>query len=181
MRYDKTVQLKNGAELLLRNGDAKDGAAVLAVFKQTHEETDFLLTYPDEITFTVESESEFLKQKTENPRAIEILAFLGGKLVGTGGFDAVKNVSKLKHRAEFGVSVLKDFWGLGIGAALTAACIECAGQAGYEQLELDVIAGNAAAIALYKKYGFVEFGRNPRGFRLRNGGYQELVHMRLEL
>ncbi len=181
MLYRETVRLKNGAELLLRNGDAADGADLLAVFNQTHAETDFLLTYPDETSFTVESESEHLKQKTEDPRSIEILAFIGGKLVGSAGFYAVKSVAKLKHRADFGISVLKEYWGLGIGSALTEACIECARAAGYSQLELDVVAENAAAIALYKKHGFVEFGRNPRGFRLRNGEYQELVNMRLEL
>ena len=181
MLYRETVQLKNGAELLLRNGDAADGADLLAVFNQTHAETDFLLTYPDEITFTVEKETEFLKEKAEDPRSIEILAFLGEKLVGSAGFDVVKSVAKVKHRADFGISVLKEYWGLGIGSALTEACIECARAAGYTQLELDVVAENAAAIALYKKHGFVEFGRNPRGFLLRNGEYQELVNMRLEL
>jgi ribosomal protein S18 acetylase RimI-like enzyme len=48
-------------------------------------------------------------------------------------------------------------------------------------LELDVVASNERAIALYQDEGFVEYGRNPRGFRLRSGAYQELVLMRLEL
>ena len=38
-----------------------------------------------------------------------------------------------------------------------------------------------SALALYKKFGFVEYGRNPKGFRSRNTGYQELVLMRLAL
>ena len=44
-----------------------------------------------------------------------------------------------------------------------------------------MVADNASAVALYKKAGFVEFGRNPRGFRTREGNYQALIHMRLEL
>ena len=71
--------------------------------------------------------------------------------------------------------------GLGIGKALTNACISCAKEAGYEQLELEVVAENTSAVALYKKAGFVEFGRNPKGFKSRISGYQELVSMRLEL
>ncbi|MCI6588835.1 MAG: GNAT family N-acetyltransferase, partial [Clostridiales bacterium] len=51
----------------------------------------------------------------------------------------------------------------------------------YEQLELTVVAENERAIALYRKAGFVEFGRNPRGFRSRTSGYQEIVHMLLAL
>ena len=44
-----------------------------------------------------------------------------------------------------------------------------------------MVEDNARAIALYKKLGFVEYGRNPRGFRKRNGDYQELVSMWVEL
>ena len=49
------------------------------------------------------------------------------------------------------------------------------------QLELDVVAENARAISMYQTAGFVEYGRNPKGFRSRNAGYQELISMRLEL
>lgn len=61
------------------------------------------------------------------------------------------------------------------------ACVECARSAGYAQLELDVVADNERALALYQSAGFVEYGRNPRGFRSRELGWQELVLMRLEL
>ena len=43
------------------------------------------------------------------------------------------------------------------------------------------VAENETAIEIYKKAGFVEFGRNPRGFKSRLTGYQKLVSMRLEL
>lgn len=104
-----------------------------------------------------------------------------GRWAGTAGINTVGGCYKLQHRAEFGISIAKEFWGLGIGQALTAACIDCACKAGYAQLELDVVADNASALALYKKFGFVEYGRNPKGFRSRNTGYQELVLMRLAL
>ena len=61
------------------------------------------------------------------------------------------------------------------------ACIQCAKKAGYAQLELNAVAANQRAVALYKSVGFVEYGRNPRGFRSRRTGWQELVLMRLEL
>ena len=74
-----------------------------------------------------------------------------------------------------------DWWGLGMGRALTKACIELAKQAGYLQLELSAVADNGRAIALYASEGFVEYGRNPRGFRSRLTGWQALVYMRREL
>ena len=80
-----------------------------------------------------------------------------------------------------GISVLKEFWGLGLGKALMNACIQSAKKAGYKQLELNVVAENERAVALYKSFGFVEFGRNPKGFNSRTSGFQELVYMLLEL
>lgn len=181
MKYNKTVLLKDGRECTLRNGTQDDAQEVFDVFNLTHAETDYLLSYPDENSFNVEQEGEFLKAKTESCNEIEIIAVVDGKVAGTAGIDAVGNKYKTKHRAEFGISIAKDFWGLGIGRALTEACVECAKQAGYTQLELDVVAANSSAISLYEKVGFVEYGRNPRGFNSRIDGYQELVYMRLEL
>ena len=80
-----------------------------------------------------------------------------------------------------GIGIAKEFWGLGIGRALTEACIECAGKAGYTQLELEVMASNFNAVALYKNVGFTEYGRNPRGFNSRTDGYRELIYMKLEM
>ena len=54
-------------------------------------------------------------------------------------------------------------------------------KAGYVQLELEVVAENRSAIALYESVGFVEYGRNPKDFRSRLTGWQEVVLMRLEL
>lgn len=64
---------------------------------------------------------------------------------------------------------------------MTKACIKCAKEAGYAQLELNVVADNQSAIRLYEKMGFVEYGRNPKGFCSRRSGYQELIYMRLDL
>ena len=181
MRYNQTVILKNGKEALLRNGDAADGRVVYEVFNATHAETDYLLSYPDENNFDPDQEAQFLQEKTNSSDEIEIIAIIDGKVVGTAGIDAVGRKHKLRHRAELGVSVLKEYWGLGLGKALTKACIQCAKEAGYTQVELNVVAENKAAISLYQSLGFEEFGRNPRGFNSRISGYQELVYMLLEL
>ena len=181
MRYNQKVLLKNGKEALLRNGDAADGLPVYENFNATHAETDFLLSYPDENSFDPEQEAQFLNEKTESSNEIEILAIIDGKVVGTAGIEAKGRKYKVKHRAEMGISILKEYWGLGLGKALSEACIHCAKEAGYTQLELNVVAENEVAISLYKSLGFTEFGRNPKGFNSRISGYQELVYMLLEL
>ena len=177
MKYNQKIILKNGKEALLRNGNAEDGQAVFENFNQTHAETDFLLSYPDENSYDAEQEAQFLKDKTESPNEIEIVAIIDGKVAGTAGIEAVGKKYKLKHRAEFGISILKEYWGLGLGKALANACIQCAKEAGYEQLELDVVAENKRALSLYQSLGFEEFGRNPKGFNSRTSGFQELVYM----
>ena len=181
MKYSERIALKNGKELLLRNAEASDGKAVLENFNQTHAETDWLLSYPDENTFDVDKESRFLERKAASQNEIELVAVVDGKVVGTAGVDALGTRYKVAHRAEFGVSILKDYWELGIGCAMMEACIKCAREAGYVQLELSVVADNARAVSMYQKAGFVECGRNPKGFRSRTSGYQEVVSMRLEL
>ena len=181
MKYEQTILLKNGKEAVIRNGDEPDGAAVFDVFNRTHGEPDYLLTYPDENSFDSEQEAQFLKEKAISPNEIELVAIVDGKIAGTAGIESVGEKYKVKHRAEFGIGILKEYWGLGLGKALTKACIQCAIDAGYEQLELNVIAENERALSLYRSLGFIEYGRNPRGFNSKISGYQELVYMLLEL
>lgn len=181
MQYNETVTLKDGQDILLRSGCGDDAAAVLENFQVTHAETDYLLTYPEESRFTEAQERAFLERKSSSPNEVEILALMDGRVVGMAGIDSIGAQYKVRHRAEYGVSILRAYWGLGIGRALTQACIRCARQVGYTQLELTVVAENARAMALYRSLGFIEYGRNPRGFLSRESGYQETVHMRLEL
>ena len=180
MQYEKEIILKDGAKCLLRGAGEADAAEVLRTFNLTHAETDYLLTYPEENSFSVEQEAEFLKARNESKNAIEIAAFIDGRIVGTAGIDPIGDKEKVRHRADFGIAIEKVYWGRGIGKALTLACIECAKQAGYLQIELEVVAENASAVRLYESVGFREYGRNPKGFRARSG-WQTLVLMRLEL
>ena len=61
MKYLEKITLKDGRECILRNGERSDGGAALAVFALTHEQTDFLLSYPDESTTTTQQEGEYLQ------------------------------------------------------------------------------------------------------------------------
>ena len=181
MEYSFEWNLRDGRRCVLRNAEETDAESFLTYFVKAHGETDFLLTYPDESVQNVDDIRERLKSQKNSANNVEICAFVDGVLAGSAGFDIIGGKDKLRHRADFGISILREFWGLGIGSALTEACIECAEKAGYLQLELEVVADNTRAIELYKKYGFVVFGRNPLGFRTREGKWQELVLMRLEL
>ena len=181
MKYYQEILLKNNIPCVIRNAQSEDAQAVIDNFFVTHKETDYLLSYENEITFTADGERVYLQKKEESEREVQLLAVINGKVVGMAGLDLLGNKQKIKHRAVFGVSVEKAYWGLGIGGALTKACIACAKKGNIKQVELEVVAENAAALSLYKKLGFVEYGRNPKGFLSRTSGWQELVLMRLEL
>lgn len=181
MKYSKTVTLKNGKTCIVRNGTGQDAEGVLANFMATHGQTEFLTTYPDETPITLEQEKEYLNHKAESERDAALVAEVDGIIAGTAGVDSFRAADKTKHRAHFGISIDQAWWGIGIGRALTEGCIECAGKMGYLQLELEVVADNARAVSLYKSAGFTEYGRNPKGFRTRDGRWQENILMRLEL
>ena len=85
MKYSKIITLKNGKEALLRNGEFADGEAFFVNFNETHAETDYLLTYPDENSLEAEQEAEFLKEKAESSNEVHIVALVDGVVVGTAG------------------------------------------------------------------------------------------------
>ena len=181
MEYRETITLKDGRTCIIRNGTGLDAQGVLDNFVLNHAQTDFLTTYPDEVSFTLEQEAKYLQKKTESPNEVELVAEVDGRIVGQAGIEALGRKDKVKHRATFGISIDRDYWHLGIGRALTKACILLAKQAGYLQLELEAVADNEKALALYESEGFVEYGRNPKGFRSRLTGWQALVLMGREL
>ena len=181
MKIFKRISLKDGRECILRNAEVKDADAVIYNFNLTHGQTDFLTSYPDESRLTHEGEEKYIKDKEESENELELIAEVDGIIVGTAGVDSLGTYEKIRHRAGFGISVDKEYWGLGIGRALTETCIECARDAGYVQLELEVVAANEAALSLYTSVGFKEYGRNPKAFRSRYSGWQENILMRLEL
>ena len=85
MQYEKEIILKDGAKCFLRGAGEAGAAEALHTFDLTHAETDYLLTYPEENSFTVQEEAKFLKAHSESKNAIEIAAFVDGRIAGTGG------------------------------------------------------------------------------------------------
>jgi ribosomal-protein-alanine N-acetyltransferase len=63
------------------------------------------------------------------------------------------------------LAVAKKFWGQGMGAALLDAAAEWARAGGHSLLHLEVREGNARALALYQRLGFVQTGRRPRYYQ----------------
>ena len=66
---------------------------------------------------------------------------------------------------------------MGIGTALMGELLRCAGDAGFEQMELEVVSANEAAVGLYRKFGFEATGTVPHAFRYQDGTYADFLFM----
>jgi len=80
-----------------------------------------------------------------------------------------------RHVASLGMLVVPGWRGRGVGAALLAEAFRWAREVGVEKLSLTVYPGNRAALALYRRFGFVEEGRLRRHSKKRYGYEDEIV------
>jgi ribosomal protein S18 acetylase RimI-like enzyme len=83
-----------------------------------------------------------------------------------------------RHRGVLGMGVHRDYRGRGLGRRLLDAALAKAKQIGLIRVDLTVYAGNKAAIALYRKCGFVEEGRIVKG-RYLDGQFDDVIQMGL--
>jgi RimJ/RimL family protein N-acetyltransferase len=83
--------------------------------------------------------------------------------------------------ATIGMGVAAAWRGRGVGTALMQACLDWAREAGVHKLSLEVFPWNEGAIALYRKFGFVEEGRLRRHYRRRSGELWDVLVMGLVL
>lgn len=82
---------------------------------------------------------------------------------------------------EIGMQVARAWRGRGVGTLLLQTVIDWARGAGLHKLTLSVFPHNQAAIALYRKFGFVEEGRHPKQIRRQSGELWDLLDMGLLL
>lgn len=109
---------------------------------------------------------------------------LEGFFVAEAAGETVGSLSvhgQLDGVGEIGMMLAREWRGRGIGTRLMQAAVEYARARGMHKLSLGVWPHNAAAIALYRKFGFVEEGRRVKHYRRRNGDLWDIVEMGLLL
>jgi RimJ/RimL family protein N-acetyltransferase len=105
-----------------------------------------------------------------------IIAVADGQIVG------MIHTTVSRHGfGEFGMLVDRDWRGRGVGSALIEATIDWARDQGLHKLCLEVFAHNQAAIALYRKCGFVEEGHRVKHYRRASGELWDSIIMGLPL
>lgn len=182
MRYEERTEiLKDGRKCLLRSPREEDAAQLLGHLIQTSDETGFLSRDGEEITITEEQEREYLKATLASPKSILICAEVDGRIAACTGMSPAAPYLRHQHRANFGISVKKEYWNLGIASLLLPAVIESVVKGGYEQVELEVVTDNEKACHIYEKFGFHVYGKRHHAFKYKDGSYCDEYLMMLSL
>ncbi|MCR4729844.1 MAG: GNAT family N-acetyltransferase [Saccharofermentans sp.] len=178
---ERKILLKDGRTCVLKPNSPEYAQEMLGFLRKTSAETEYLLRYPDEVKFTLESEKEILGNLLENPYAIMMIAVVDGKVAGNGSVNGIGDKRKIQHRCSLAIALYEEFWDLGIGTAMIDYMSELAGQIGWKQLDLEVVAENEQAIALYKKCGFIETGRRHNALKFDDGSFHDEILMYKDL
>ena len=80
-----------------------------------------------------------------------------------------------RHVASLGIAVAAEARGRGVGTLLMAEAIRWARSVGVDKIVLSVYPDNTRAIALYRRFGFVEEGRLARHSRKSYGDEDEIL------
>lgn len=176
-----TIKDKQDREIILRSAEEKDAESLLDFLKITAAETPFLLREPDEIALSIEQEQDFIKAKKDSENEILLIAEIEGKHIGNCSLMSVGGFRRYRHRCEIAIALYQEYCGLGIGKAMLEMLLDIAKQVGYEQAELEVIANNKSAIALYEKLGFQKYGTFPNNMKYADGSYGDAYWMMKKL
>jgi RimJ/RimL family protein N-acetyltransferase len=156
-------------QFIVRAASPADATAMAELFAAVAEERDGIASEPP--VDVAERAARFAASS-----ASSIVAAVGDEIVG------MIHTEVSRHGfGELGMLVDRDWRGRGVGSALLQATIDWARGHGLHKLSLEVFAHNTAAIALYRKCGFVEEGHRVKHYRRVSGELWDSIVMGLPL
>jgi ribosomal protein S18 acetylase RimI-like enzyme len=157
------------AEFIIRPARPGDARAMAELMAAVAGERDKIGTEPP--VDVDERAATFARTIAET-----VVAEAGGRVIGMIHIDA----SRFGYGV-IGMLVDAQWRGRGVGSALVGASIDLARERGLHKLCLDVWPTNAAALALYRKFGFVEEGLLVQQYRRASGELWDALVMGLVL
>ena len=170
---------ETAGNIVIRTAAPSDAVPLLEYLKAVGGETDNLTFGAEGIPFTAEQETALLERVARSPHSRFFVAVDGGRIVGNACVDGNGN-PRFLHRRNLAITVLRDYWGRGIGTALMERMIDFARGSGAELVSLEVRSDNERAKALYRKFGFTTYGVFPKYFKI-GGKYYDVDCMTLSL
>jgi ribosomal protein S18 acetylase RimI-like enzyme len=166
----------NGINYTVRSAIDKDAKDLSELRLQIDGETENLDRERGEAFIDIPGFEQIIKTDTENPRNLFLVAVVQDRIVGFSRCEGIY-LKRFSHKVEFGVGVLKDFWGFGIGKNLLKESVSWADSNGIKKMTLNVLETNDKAIKLYKKLGFEIEGLLKNDKLLADGQYYNTIIM----
>jgi ribosomal protein S18 acetylase RimI-like enzyme len=158
--------------ITLRPAHPEDARSFLSFWKSIVAEGGYVRSEEVETPARV-YRSRFRHSWTD--REAQVVALDGGRVVGHVYIQREAH-PVTRHVATLGIAVSAERRGLGIGRALMAEAFRWARSADVEKIMLSVYPHNDSAIALYRRFGFVEEGRLV-GHSRKSTGYEDEILM----
>ena len=155
-------------KIVVRTYTEDDIPTMIEIWNQVVEEG---IAFPQEDFLTVETGTRFFADQTYNAVAVDADT---GTVLGLYILHP-NNIGRCVHIGNASFAVRGDKRGLHIGEALVRDCIAEARRHGFSLLQFNaVVASNIHARHLYERLGFVPLGTIPKGFRMKNGHYEDI-------
>ncbi len=161
-------------EIIYRSARRQDARELLVHIHKVGEQTDNLSFSGEEFDISEEREAKFIERFEKNKNDIMLVAEIDGRIIGNAALEA-NRIKRYKHRADLSVTVLKEYWGQGIGSHLMEMLISFARESELEVISLEARADNERAIALYEKFGFEKIGIYKNFFKIENEHYDAIL------
>lgn len=156
-------------ELTIREVRSSDAKALSEMMKQIGSETEFIVVGERGLDMPIRYLTKELEWMCESHNNVLLVALDGKKMIGVANVQADKE-ERTEHIGEVGICLLKEYWGLGIGAYLLEEILFWAENSGViRRLELRVQIRNERAVHLYEKMGFFIEATLPRGAKTGEG------------
>lgn len=158
--------------VVVRPARPRDAASFLALWSSVVAERRFVRT--EEVTHPARTYRRRFRRPWTDHEA-QIVAVVGDRVIGHL-FIQREDHPVTRHVATLGMAVDAGWRGRGVGSALMTEALRWARESGVEKVVLSVYPHNDGAIALYRKFGFVEEGRLVRHSR-KSYGYEDEILM----
>ncbi|SHH96291.1 MULTISPECIES: GNAT family N-acetyltransferase [Virgibacillus] len=153
MRIDQQEFIVSDTTYVIRSAKNIDAKELSEIRLQIDGETENLDREKGEAFIDIQGFEELIKTDTENKKNLFLVAVIHDKIVGFSRCEG-NRLKRFAHKVEFGVCILKDYWGYGIGKNLLKESIAWADSNGIKKITLNVLETNEKAINLYENFGF---------------------------
>lgn len=161
---------------IIRSAKKKDAKYLSEIRLQIDGETENLDREQGEAFIDESGFKQIIQRDTESTRNLFLVAEVDGRIVGFSRCEG-NELKRTIHKVEFGVCVLKEFWGYGIGRNLLEESIQWADSNGIKKIALNVLETNEKAIELYQQFGFEVEGILKKDKFLSDGKYYNTIVM----